>query len=121
MILRGIVFAAGLLVAACSSDAEAPLTGKKISVLAYGNELAPDKELKKTVLLPAPESVDEWAQAGGMAHHAMQNPALSAKIIRAWSVDIGKGAGKRHALIAEPVGQKGIVYTIDIGKRMILR
>lgn len=113
MIFRSFVWAFILLASACSSDADAPLTGKKISVLAYGNELAPDKELTKTVLLPAPEDVDEWAQAGGLSHHAMQNPALAPKIIRAWSVDIGKGAGKRHALIAEPVGQKGVVYTID--------
>lgn len=114
MIFRSFVWVLIVLSsAACSSDADAPLAGKKISVLAYGNELAPDKELRKTVLLPEPEDVDEWAQAGGLSHHAMQNPALAPKIIRAWSVDIGRGAGKRHALIAEPVGQKGIVYTID--------
>lgn len=113
MIFRSLVWALIVLTSACSSDADAPLAGKKISVLAYGNELAPDKELRKTVLLPEPEDVDEWAQAGGLSHHAMQNPALAPKIIRAWSVDIGRGAGKRHALIAEPVGQKGIVYTID--------
>lgn len=113
MIFRGLIWASVLLAAACSSDAEPPLAGKKISVLTYGHELMPDQDLKKAVLLPAPEPVEEWAQAGGMAHHAMQNPALAPKIIRAWSVGIGKGAGRRHALIAEPVGQKGIVYTID--------
>ncbi|HBO58622.1 MAG TPA: pyrrolo-quinoline quinone [Alphaproteobacteria bacterium] len=113
MIFRGFVWASVLLLSACASDADAPLAGKKISVLAYGRAPISDSELKKSILLPVPENVEDWAQAGGMAHHAMQNPALSPKIIRAWSVDIGKGAGKRHALIAEPVGQKGIVYTVD--------
>ena len=113
MIFRGLIWGSVLLLAACASDADAPLAGKKVSVLAYGRAPVSDSELKKSILLPVPENVEEWTQAGGMAHHAMQNPALAPKIIRAWSVDIGRGAGKRHTLIAEPVGQKGIVYTID--------
>lgn len=113
MIFRGLVWGSVLLLAACASDADAPLAGKKISVLAYGRAPVSVSELKKSILLPVPENAEEWTQAGGMAHHSMQNPALAPKIIRAWSVDIGRGAGKRHALIAEPVGQKGIVYTID--------
>lgn len=99
--------------AACASDSEPPLVGKRVSVLTYGSELVPDADLKKTLLLPEPEPVTEWMQAGGLPHHAMQNPALPAKIIQAWSVSIGSGAGKRNMLLAEPVSQKGIIYTVD--------
>ncbi|MBO4644817.1 MAG: PQQ-binding-like beta-propeller repeat protein, partial [Alphaproteobacteria bacterium] len=46
-------------------------------------------------------------------HHVMQNPALSPKIIQAWKISIGKGGTKKSVLLAEPVGQKGIIYTVD--------
>lgn len=98
--------------AACASD-EAPLVGKRLPVLAYGNELMPDADLKKNYLMPEPEAVQEWKQAGGLSHHVMQNPAVSPKIMQAWKVSIGKGGSKKSVLLAEPVGQKGIIYTID--------
>ena len=97
---------------ACASD-EPVLTGRKISVLTYGRDLMPDADLKKTYLLPEPESVSAWTQAGGLSHHVMQNPALAPKIMQAWKVSIGKGGSKKSVLLAEPVGQKGIVYTVD--------
>ena len=97
---------------ACASD-EPVLTGRKISVLTYGRELMPDADLKKTYLLPEPESVPAWTQAGGLSHHVMQNPALAPKIMQAWKISIGQGSSKKSVLLAEPVGQKGIVYTID--------
>ncbi|MBR1778342.1 MAG: PQQ-binding-like beta-propeller repeat protein [Alphaproteobacteria bacterium] len=108
LILSGIV--TGL--AACSSD-EAPLTGRRLSVLTYGSELMPDTDLKKSYLLPEPESVQAWTQAGGLSHHVMQNPAIAPKIMQAWRISIGQGGSRKSVLLAEPVGQKGILYTID--------
>lgn len=100
------------LVSACSSD-EPALEGRRLAVLTYGSELMPDADLKKNYLLPEPENVFEWGQAGGLSHHVMQNPALPAKVMQAWKVSIGRGGSKKSVLLAEPVGRKGIVYTID--------
>ena len=97
---------------ACSSD-DAILTGTRVPVLTYGNELMPDADLKKNYLLPEPENVQAWTQAGGLSHHVMQNPSLGSKIIQAWRISIGRGGDKRSVLLAEPVGRNGIVYTID--------
>ena len=99
-------------VSACSSD-EAALEGKRMAVLTYGNELMPDADLKKNYLIPEPENVSEWTQAGGLSHHVMQNPSIPAKIMQAWKISIGKGGSKKSVLLAEPVGRNGIVYTID--------
>lgn len=106
------LLAVGAGLSACASD-EPVLTGRKVSVLTYGRELMPDADLKKTYLLPEPETVPAWMQAGGVSHHVMQNPALAPKIMQAWKISIGQGSSKKSVLLAEPVGQKGIVYTID--------
>ena len=106
------VFVMVFMVSSCASD-EQVLTGRKISVLTYGRNLMPDADLKKTYLLPEPEKVSAWTQAGGLSHHVMQNPALSAKIMQAWKVSIGQGSSKKSVLLAEPVGQKGMIYTVD--------
>ena len=106
------LLAVGAGLSACASD-EPVLTGRKVSVLTYGRELMPDADLKKTYLLPEPETVPAWTQAGGVSHNVMQNPALAPKIMQAWKISIGQGSSKKSVLLAEPVGQKGIVYTID--------
>ena len=96
----------------CSSD-DAVLTGRRQSVLTYGDELMPDADLKKNYLLPEPEEVSAWTQAGGLSHHVMQNPALPSKIMQAWNISIGEGGTRKSVLLAEPVGKKGIIYTVD--------
>ena len=111
-LFQTILLCSVAVTAACSSD-DAGLTGTRLSVLAYGNELMPDTDLKKNYLIPEPENVPAWTQAGGLSHHVMQNPALPAKIMQAWKVSIGKGAGRKSVLLAEPVGRNGIVYTVD--------
>lgn len=112
---RSGVFWVGLLAAVvggCAADEPSPAE-RKISVLTYGRELMPDRDLKQNYLLPEPESVREWPQAGGVSHHVMQNPALAPKIMQAWKVSIGRGSGRKSVLLAEPVGERGVIYTID--------
>lgn len=88
------LLAVGAGLSACASD-EPVLTGRKVSVLTYGRELMPDADLKKTYLLPEPETVPAWTQAGGVSHHVMQNPALAPKIMQAWKISIGQGSSKK--------------------------
>ncbi len=117
---RFAFFSALLMLSACAGDSwvgedgKSALTGKRLSILNYGTDLTPDADsLKKIILLPAPETVESWKQAGGLPHHAMQNPALPPKIIQAWQADIGEGSRSDNLLIAEPVGENGVIYTID--------
>lgn len=113
-LFRFAAFSAALAgLTACSSDDGPAVRGRKISVLAYGRELVADADLKKNWLLTEPETVTAWAQAGGMSHHVMQNPALAPKIMQAWKVNVGRGSEGKSVLLAEPVGANGIVYTLD--------
>lgn len=106
------------IMSACSGvsdvDGASALSGKRISVLNYGAELTPDNEtLKKSISLPEPKKNAFWRQAGGNALHVMQNPYVPSKIDMAWNKSIGAGGKSRNPLIAEPVAENGVVYTID--------
>ena len=117
--LKAFAFCLAAVAAACSSDTAydengSSLTGERISVLNYGADLTADNNtLKKTISLPAPQENPAWKQAGGISTHVMQNPYLAEKIGIAWKKSIGAGSKKYSPLIAEPVGENGVVYTID--------
>lgn len=105
-----------MTLAACAGDKapESVIAGKRLSVLRYGEENIPaDGELKSMISLPAPEHLTEWTQAGGLPHHAMQNPFVPARIAEAWRENIGSGSDDDDLLIAEPVGANGVVYALD--------
>lgn len=106
-----------LCLSACAGDT-APrnggIAGKRLSVLRYGEDNAPShSELKKIILLPEPEHLTEWSQAGGLPHHAVQNPFIPARISEAWRENIGEGSSSDDLLIAEPVGANGVIYVMD--------
>ena len=108
-----------MLAAGCASktdydDDGSALTGARISILNYGADLTADNDaLKKTILLPQPEKIPLWGQAGGVSTHVMQNPYLPPKVGMAWKKSIGAGSKKTGELTAEPVGGDGLVYTMD--------
>lgn len=93
---------------------DASVSGKRLSVLSYGeNNIPSNDDLKKIIELPEPVHLTEWKQAGGLPHHAMQNPYIPARIVEAWRENIGTGSSDDDLLIAEPVGENGVIYTID--------
>ncbi len=103
---------------ACGSDwlgenAPPPLPGKRISVLAHSKSIEPDTGQTAPIVLPTPEKVADWPQAGGYPPHAMYHLSLAANLHEVWSASVGTGGSKRRAYLSQPVVAGGKVYAMD--------
>lgn len=65
--------------------------------------------------LPRARSNSDWTHKGGDIDHAPEHVALGENIALAWSVDIGGGNDRKHRITAEPVMDRGRVFTMDAG------
>lgn len=115
--LAAIVAACALL-ASCGDtwlgeNGPPPLPGKRISVLAHAKALEPDDGTKEDIILPAPESLPEWPQAGGYPPHAMHHLQLGENLKRVWSADVGAGGNKRRVFLTQPIVADGKVFAMD--------
>jgi outer membrane protein assembly factor BamB len=121
-LIAGALAAGGL--AACSSGGpfgmfggnknKKKLPGQRISVLALERELRPDiQSLDTQLVLPRPEDIDAWPQAGGLSHHAMGHMMISANPKLIWRADIGYASGKRNRNLCAPIVADGRVYTVN--------
>lgn len=115
--IRFLLLSSILLIAACSSDDEKiPLQGERISIMDLQKELQPSESASlKEITIPSATPNKEWPQAGGYAHHAMQNLTLAqaSQLDRIWNVSIGTGSTKNLPLNARPIIADGRVITLD--------
>ncbi len=107
-----------LLLVACGSDSsKGPThpTGERLSVMtADSGKPQPDPGLSDfKVELPEPSVNVAWAQAGGNAGHAVDNPSLSPAIREIWASSIGSGSSRSFKLLSSPVIGGGAVYAMD--------
>ncbi len=122
--LSAVVFLSGLILTACSnsSDDTLPLPGERISILDLQKELKPSLSEDKTLNVTIPEAASNssWPQAGGYAHHAMQNLLLgpSEQIEKIWDTSIGRGVSKALPLTSRPITAAGKVYTLDTNHKV---
>lgn len=113
-----IIIAATVLLSGCGDtwlgdNAPPPLPGKRISVLGRGEAVSIDVEDSEKVVLPAPERVRDWPQAGGFAPHAMHHLEISDNPREVWSVSVGYGGDRRRVLMAQPIVANGVVFAMD--------
>lgn len=95
-------------------DAEKPLPGERIAILASDDLLKPDSSLESVpVVLPPPVRNAEWPQSGGGAAKDPGHLAAADKLERAWSTSIGSGGTDEKALLSQPVVAGGRVFAID--------
>ena len=95
-------------------DEKPPIPGKRIDVLTADREIHPDPTLRtQAVKLPRPLPNNEWPEAGGFPDHAMQHLALPAKLVEAWSANVGEGASRYSRITAQPVVGNGRIYGLD--------
>ena len=93
-----------------------PLPGERISVLDLQQELQPSSDTSHDQIEIAPATQNpDWPQAGGEAHHVMQNLAFGdmAQIEKIWASDIGQGGNDNLPLNAQPIVASGTVFTLD--------
>lgn len=97
-------------------DAEKPLPGERISILAADDLIKPDSEFQSVdVVLPPPHRNPDWPKSGG---NAAKNPGhlAAAEVLReAWSTSIGSGGDDAQALLAQPIVSGGRIFTLDAG------
>jgi outer membrane protein assembly factor BamB len=89
------------------------LPGKREPVMAERRGLATDAGTPLKVVLPTPVANANWPQAGGNPAHLMGHLAARPALTEAWSVSIGAGGGYRRKIMAQPVIDNGVVYTMD--------
>lgn len=63
--------------------------------------------------IPAPEELANWGQRGANAAHLPGHVALPAKVVRAWSYNLGGPSGKGAALITAPVVHSGRLFAVN--------
>ena len=114
---RVLLLSAATLLAACSNSASkigSTAKGERISALEATKVLEADKGLtdSKPVL---PHSIVNfsWSQAGYDSEHAMPYAEVSAQPKVLWNVNIGAGSDSDFKLLAHPVIERGVVYTMD--------
>ena len=98
-------------------ETKVPIPGKREPVLAVSNILAVEQGAPK-VVLPPPVRNAAWPQAGGNPAHLMGHLEARAALEEAWEAPIGNGGGYREKVLAQPVVENGVVYTMDSRARV---
>lgn len=117
--IRSIALLGALtLLAACSGDdddaPETPLSGERISVLSFEQNLEADPTLAgDAVILPPPYKNLNWTQSGGSATNAMHHLALGDAPQRLWRKSIGRGSSGKYRLVTPPIIVDGVLYAVD--------
>src|ERR1700712_3752244 len=93
-------------------DKKTALPGKRESVFVDRRGLVVDDNAGKVVLPPAVRNAD-WPQAGGNPSHLMGHLEANDHLAEAWKVSIGEGGGYRQVIMAQPVVQNGVAFTMD--------
>ncbi len=110
---------ATLFVSACAGEPEQkPLPGERISIMDLQKEINPSAKAKTSdvnIQIPPALNNEDWPQAGGYPHHAMQNLAVGTQddLEQIWRADIGTGGSKSIPLNAKPIVADGKVFTLD--------
>lgn len=96
-----------------------PLPGERIPVLLLRQDLEPDTRLADVdVRLPAPQTNQDWPQAGGYPDHAMHHLASGEQLNVRWDVTVGTGASTGTRMTAQPIVVAGRMYTLDVASRV---
>ncbi|MCC7260689.1 MAG: PQQ-binding-like beta-propeller repeat protein [Alphaproteobacteria bacterium] len=108
-----------LLLAGCSGDGsddsgDAPLPGKRISVLSSAHTIAADESLKDMqVRVPQGIRNASWPQHGGSPASVMPSLEVAGDFSHTTTERAGKGNGWTESLVISPIVAAGRVYAMD--------
>jgi len=89
------------------------IPGKREAIMVEHRGLAVDEGAPLKVVLPTPVANANWPQAGGNPAHLMGHLAARDALSEAWTAGIGAGGGYRRKILAQPVIDNGVIYTMD--------
>ncbi len=123
--LVALTAAAAMSLAACSTiqkitkkenpeDRAVASQGQRISIVAFDQKLTPSKSLKGIgYYIPNPTTVANWPVAGGPPGALIQHSDAAKSFQVAWSKSIGAGSKGNTEVLAQPVTNGTLVYTLD--------
>ena len=95
------------------AEKEAPLAGKRVSVMQKENLTGELAAADRPIVLPAQRQNADWTQPGGSANNAPGHLALGQVVKNAWSADAGTGSSFYGKLTGSPVVYDNKVFTLD--------
>ncbi len=88
--------------------------GQRLSILAFEQKLEPSKSLKGVgYYLPPVQPVASWPVAGGPQDAVIQNADAAKSFKVAWTKGIGAGSKGGGEVLAQPVSDGKLIYTLD--------
>ncbi len=97
-----------------AEDSAVASQGQRISIVAFDQKLEPSKSLKGLgYYIPAPAPVADWLVAGGSSDQPVQNAAAAADFKVAWTKSIGAASKGNTQVLAQPVSDGKLIYTLD--------
>jgi outer membrane protein assembly factor BamB len=91
------------------------LPGHREAIGSASSGLAVEDVSPGTVVLPPALRNASWPTPGGNPAHVTGNLAAADQLTRAWSSSIGSGGGYRRKILAQPVIDNGMAFTMDSG------
>ena len=79
----------------------------------YAGQISAEVAGSADLRLPRARSNNAWSHTAGDITNAPQHVALAETISLAWTAEIGAGNDRRHRVTAEPVAERGRVFTLD--------
>lgn len=123
--LAALGLAGAMSLAACShipllnkkdtaEDKAVASQGQRLSIVAFDQKLEPSRSLKGVgYYLPAAAPVAAWPLATGPQDQTVQNADAAKAFQVAWSRSIGVGSKGRTEVMAQPVSDGKLIYTLD--------
>ncbi len=102
-----------LFVAGCVSEKKAAPMDGRIPIASQVDITLKAPKTAGSVSLGTPIDVLTWGQAGITGQNATPHTIGQNELNEVWETNIGKGLDDDHWGIAQPVVDKGIVYTLD--------
>ena len=88
--------------------------GQRISIVAFQQKLEPSKSLKGVgYYIPPAQPVTAWPVAGGDQSNPVQNAAAGKDFQIAWTRSIGVKSASDTEVLAQPVSDGKLIYTLD--------
>ncbi len=88
--------------------------GQRISIVAFEQKLQPSKSLKGVgYYLPPVQPVAAWPVAGGPTDALVQNADAAKTFTIAWEKSIGLPTKSETEVLAQPVSDGKLIYTLD--------
>ena len=90
------------------------IEGERLSVIREDKNLQPEYMTGQIkIKLPKAYVNPSWKQNGNNSLHLIGHLKAGGNLDELWNLSFGEGSSKRNVLIASPVADKGVVFTLD--------